>query len=987
MANFAISGTAILRTTLLATTALALSAGLAAARVGVTSATDGDPLGKPPSDAERVLRIGIDVQANELITTRANDRAHLVFLDGTSLTVGPNAQLTIDKFVYDPNTKTGELAVSASKGVLRLVGGKISKTQPITITTPSSTIGIRGGITILTVEPSKTTSTFVFGKGMTVSAAGQTQTVTRQGTQVTTSAGTPPGQPTVVPAGGYTSQLSQLEGGGGQNSSSGSSSGGSGGGGQQAAGGGATGGATATGTTGSSSSGGGAADQKAAASGFSSQNSSQAPAAVQPPTVSLTAGSPAQNVANANIVSNALTNAATDQQQQRAVQQAQLQNQTTTQTTQTAQITPTPTATPTPTPTPTPEPVTQVIVTRGRFSQSPAYTNFNPQTLAATSIPANNQALTPTGTLTNGIATISLADGRFFSVPWQPGGGAYAIALTHPTLGPLNGTGYVTPTGDFFIFSFTDSSNQKVGFAGGTPTTLAQFPTSGFGAHNLTVPGSPGNLPFANPTVAGDPALKAAATVGPLFSRYSPDSNPVVGGPLPSGSGSGSVQSTVAITGVGAAQKSYIGTFIGDYFKDFNVDSTFNSGSYNGTYRLSSTDMAGRNNGSHSTFDVGGAHSVFGPTADTMVYSQTSYSSSTTNNGSTITGGTTTSTYTASLDSPGTGSATDYRVNTLATRTTNPAALSGPSTTQTLTGFVGGLVEQTTSTGGTSVRAVGASTVPSFTLQTDGTRGRVAATINITNWDGIATSAQFHQGDITGRRSATQTFINDQIYGLRDRPNGTFTSQLASVTTGAGTSTGADVTARTNLTSYGAAPVANFFAEQGVTPCTCEFMTWGWWNGEVRYGANSVYNPNGRDRLHLGTYVAGNITQTLQMPLTGTATYTGHVVANIQNGPNAYVAAGTYQNTWSFGSSNNGTGVVTISNLDGVTFNGSSFQVNNGNNAGFTGSIFHSPSARNITVQGAFYSSPTVAAKGQGGNVNITGPSYKGSGTFAAQRP
>ena len=72
----------------------------ATAKVGVTSATDGDPLGKPPQEAERVLRIGVDVQANELITTSANDRAHLLFLDGSSLTVGPNAQLTIDKFVF-----------------------------------------------------------------------------------------------------------------------------------------------------------------------------------------------------------------------------------------------------------------------------------------------------------------------------------------------------------------------------------------------------------------------------------------------------------------------------------------------------------------------------------------------------------------------------------------------------------------------------------------------------------------------------------------------------------------------------------------------------------------------------------------------------------------------------------------------------------------------------------------------------------------------
>src|SRR5688572_32469401 len=47
------------------------------------------------------------------------------------LQIGPDAQLVIDKFVYDPNTKTGDLAITATKGVFRLVGGKISKTNPI----------------------------------------------------------------------------------------------------------------------------------------------------------------------------------------------------------------------------------------------------------------------------------------------------------------------------------------------------------------------------------------------------------------------------------------------------------------------------------------------------------------------------------------------------------------------------------------------------------------------------------------------------------------------------------------------------------------------------------------------------------------------------------------------------------------------------------------------------------------------------------------
>ena len=206
------------RIALLGATAFGLLAtpfaiGEAAAKVGVTSATDGDPLGKPPQEAERVLRIGVDVQANELITTSANDRAHLLFLDGSSLTVGPNAQLTIDKFVFDPNTKTGELAINASKGVLRLVGGKISKNGPIVITTPANTVGIRGGITILDVKANQTDSTFVFGKDMTVRAAGQTQIATRPGSMIVTNLGGPPGLPTILAQGALNAQLAALEGG------------------------------------------------------------------------------------------------------------------------------------------------------------------------------------------------------------------------------------------------------------------------------------------------------------------------------------------------------------------------------------------------------------------------------------------------------------------------------------------------------------------------------------------------------------------------------------------------------------------------------------------------------------------------------------------------------------------------------------------------------------------------------------------------------
>ncbi|HSV30125.1 MAG TPA: FecR domain-containing protein, partial [Candidatus Omnitrophota bacterium] len=178
--------------------ALVLAAAMPAQadKVGVTAAVNPQASGKPPQQAERVLQVGIDMQADERVVTNANGRAQLLFLDGSGLTVGPNSDLKIDKFVYDPTSKTGDLAVTAAKGVFRFVGGKISKTSEVQINTPAGTIGIRGGIATVAVSPTgATTANFLFGQKMTMRAAGMEQVVTRPGTAVDGSPGQPPSAP------------------------------------------------------------------------------------------------------------------------------------------------------------------------------------------------------------------------------------------------------------------------------------------------------------------------------------------------------------------------------------------------------------------------------------------------------------------------------------------------------------------------------------------------------------------------------------------------------------------------------------------------------------------------------------------------------------------------------------------------------------------------------------------------------------------------
>src|SRR5260370_5091438 len=98
------------------------SALLAQERVGVNSAVNPEATGAPPGAQPRRLVIGQDVIFNEHITTGAAGQTQLLFLDESSMSIGPNSDLTIDQFVYDPKNTSGKLAMSATRRVLHYLG-------------------------------------------------------------------------------------------------------------------------------------------------------------------------------------------------------------------------------------------------------------------------------------------------------------------------------------------------------------------------------------------------------------------------------------------------------------------------------------------------------------------------------------------------------------------------------------------------------------------------------------------------------------------------------------------------------------------------------------------------------------------------------------------------------------------------------------------------------------------------------------------------
>lgn len=170
----------------------AVLAGPAWARIGVTSVTDGT------TSAVQ----GAELQAGQPITTGADGRVHLMFVDGSAVTVGPNSALRIETYSYDPASRTGTMTLDVQAGTIRFVGGAISKKADVQIRTPSSSIAIRGGIAAVSVsESGATNADFLHGSAMRVTAGGLTQTATRSGSQINVPVGGQPVSPTVVAPG------------------------------------------------------------------------------------------------------------------------------------------------------------------------------------------------------------------------------------------------------------------------------------------------------------------------------------------------------------------------------------------------------------------------------------------------------------------------------------------------------------------------------------------------------------------------------------------------------------------------------------------------------------------------------------------------------------------------------------------------------------------------------------------------------------------
>jgi len=98
------------------------------------------------TNADVAAGSAVTVYLGTRVTTGPTGRVQLLLLDETVFTIGPNSDMIIDEFVYDPDLTPRKIAVSLAKGVFRWVTAKVTPKDPtaMRVKTQVVAIGIRG---------------------------------------------------------------------------------------------------------------------------------------------------------------------------------------------------------------------------------------------------------------------------------------------------------------------------------------------------------------------------------------------------------------------------------------------------------------------------------------------------------------------------------------------------------------------------------------------------------------------------------------------------------------------------------------------------------------------------------------------------------------------------------------------------------------------------------------------------------------------------
>lgn len=89
--------------------------------------------------------VGVRILRSDVLRTEAGSLG-VTFKDNTMVALGPDTELVVAEFVYEPRDNRMAFVTRMSRGTVQFTSGVIAKLAPdqMTVETPAGTVGVRG---------------------------------------------------------------------------------------------------------------------------------------------------------------------------------------------------------------------------------------------------------------------------------------------------------------------------------------------------------------------------------------------------------------------------------------------------------------------------------------------------------------------------------------------------------------------------------------------------------------------------------------------------------------------------------------------------------------------------------------------------------------------------------------------------------------------------------------------------------------------------
>lgn len=105
--------------------------------------------------SERTLQVGAPLYEDDTLKTGKDSSLGVTMKDGTTMSAGPETEILLDQYAYNPRASQLGFVARVSQGTLDFVSGMLGKLAPesVAIETPTGVIGMRGTHFVVRVAP------------------------------------------------------------------------------------------------------------------------------------------------------------------------------------------------------------------------------------------------------------------------------------------------------------------------------------------------------------------------------------------------------------------------------------------------------------------------------------------------------------------------------------------------------------------------------------------------------------------------------------------------------------------------------------------------------------------------------------------------------------------------------------------------------------------------------------------------------------------